>query len=314
MDGKRVLLAGIFNFSLAVIAGLFGVTQTLGDVVGFDPFQRMFWVDLFNRAEPLRRMVEAHRFVAILGGTLVLLLVGSATGLVRTLLREYRFRLDRTDTGFRRRRGLLTLTDVTIPAKRIQAAILATGPVKQGFGWWVLKLQSLAQDGGKGDHVVAPLARIDEARTIVDSLGLTIEPSEGEWRRVSSAYVTSHSIILVPVAVVSLGVLPSLGVAGLLPGLAIGALLMAFRYIAWRRTRYALEDRLLFVETGWWRHRREIIPVGKIQSLDLSESFWDRAFRICSIRLGVAGGRLSGHQVPALSRVEAEALRARLVG
>jgi putative membrane protein len=38
MTGRRVLTAGMFNFSLAVIAGLFGVSQTMGDALGFDPF------------------------------------------------------------------------------------------------------------------------------------------------------------------------------------------------------------------------------------------------------------------------------------
>src|SRR5690606_24671089 len=107
-------------------------------------------------------------------------LLGIGTGLVRTLLREHGFRLDRSEAGFRRRRGLLTLTDVSIPAKRVQAAILANGPIRRHFGWWVLKLQSLAQDGGKGDHVVAPLARQEEAATILRTLDWPTSPA-GDW-------------------------------------------------------------------------------------------------------------------------------------
>ena len=86
MDSRRVATAGLFNFSLAVIAGLFGVTQTFGDVLGFDPFERSFWLDLLDRAEPLRALVLAHQIVAILGGTILLILLGIGTGLVRTTL------------------------------------------------------------------------------------------------------------------------------------------------------------------------------------------------------------------------------------
>ena len=46
MDFKRLALAGAFNFSLAIFAGLFGLTQTFGDVVGFDPFEQNFWINL----------------------------------------------------------------------------------------------------------------------------------------------------------------------------------------------------------------------------------------------------------------------------
>ena len=312
MDGKRVLTAGLFNFSLAVIAGLFGVTQTMGDALGFDPFERSFWIELFARSGPLRDMIMAHRIGAAVAGTIVLILLGIGTGLVRTLLREHGFRLDRTETGFRRRRGLLTLTDVSIPAKRVQAAIVANGPVRRRFGWWELKLQSLAQDGGKGDHVVAPLASEPEAAQILTSLRWPLAPAS-PWRPVSRAYVTSFIGILIPASLATIVAIPFLGPVGLLwlagAGLAIG-----MRWLDWKKARYAVDQGSLFVERGWWRHRRNILPRAKIQSIDVTESWWSRLFGICALRLGVAGGSgFSDHHVPALTRDEAEALRAELL-
>ena len=326
MDNGRLATAGMFNFSLAVIAGLFGVTQTFGDVLGFDPFERSFWIGLLARAEPLQNLVVAHQIVAILAGTIVLILLGIGTGLVRTVLREYGFRLDRTETGLRRRRGLLTLTDVTIPAKRVQAAILANGPIRNGFGWWVVKLQSLAMDGRKGDHVVAPLAREEEAASVLQSLHWPIAPEATSWQRVSPAFIGSYAAAVGPPMILPLAV-PFLGSAGLsvvamLPFLGVVAILwliaapvlIAARWMGWRHTRYALDGDTLFVETGWWRHRRRILPLHKIQSIDLTENFWSRAFGICTLRLGVAGGGgFADHHVPALSREEAQLLRSRLL-
>jgi len=100
MDLRRVLTAGLFNFSLAVIAGLFGITQTMGDALGFDPFERSFWIGLLAQSAPLRDTIMGHQIIAVTAGTLLLLLLGMGTGLVRTLLREYGFRLDRTAAGF----------------------------------------------------------------------------------------------------------------------------------------------------------------------------------------------------------------------
>ena len=313
MDGKRVLTAGLFNFSLAVIAGLFGVTQTMGDALGFDPFERQFWVDLFARSGPLQDLILAHRIGAALAGTVLLILLGIGTGLIRTLLREHGFRLDRTETGFRRRRGLLTLTDVSIPSRRVQAAIIASGPVRRHFGWWELKLQSLAQDGGKGDHVVAPLAREQEVGEILGTLDWPVAPATGTWRRVSRAFVTSFVGILIPATLATIAAIPFLGPIGALwlagAGLAIG-----MRYLDWRQTAYALADGALFIRTGWWRHRRSMIPLPKVQSVDLAESWWSRLFGICTVRLGVAGGSgFSDHHVPALTRQQAEALRDELL-
>ncbi len=326
MNSRRVLTAGMFNFSLAVLAGLFGVTQTLGDAMGFDPFKQTFWIDLFARSGPLRDLVVDHQIGAIVAGSILLILIGVGTGLVRTVTREYGFRLDRTETGFRRRRGLLTLTDVSIPAKRVQAAIFANGPVRRAFGWWELKLQSLSQDGGKGDHVVAALAQEPEAEEILASLRWPVRPEPQAWRPISRAHVTSYAALvgppsIFPIAVPFLGAAglailayaPFLGIAGL-AWLAAAPILIGARWLSWRRTRYAIGPGTLFVETGWWRHRRSIVPARKIQSIDIAESWWSRLFGICTLRLGVAGGSgFSDHHVPALSRADAEALRAELL-
>jgi putative membrane protein len=130
---------------------------------------------------------------------------------------------------------------------------------------------------------------------------------------VSRAYFTSFIGVLAPAALASAIAIPYLGSVGLL-WLAGGALAVGMRWLDWRRTKYALSQTSLFVETGWWRHRRSIIPTRKIQSIDLAESWWTRLFGICTLRLGIAGGSgFSDHHVPALTRREAEALRAELL-
>ena len=313
MDRRRVLIAGVFNFSLAIIAALFGASQTVGEVIGFDPFSRSFWLGLIASTGPLRDYVLAHRFVAALGGTLVLLAIGVGTGIVRTLLREHRFRLDRTATGFRRRRGLITLTDVTVPARRVQASILATGPIKRAFGWFVFKFQSLATDGGQGSHVVAPLARLDEAGAIQQSLGRPLFPAPDRWRGYPRAHFVSGALFNL------IGILTAVAASlflGPLALLAAGGLALAtlVNWLEWRRSRYALDGDHLFLDGGWWRQRLAVVPLARIQSIDIAENGWTRLFGFVRMRFGVPGGSmLSAFSIGALTRGEAEALRQRLV-
>jgi putative membrane protein len=121
--------------------------------------------------------------------------------------------------------------------------------------------------------------------------------------------VTSFVGILVPAALLTAAAIPFLGPIGLL-WLAGAGLAIAVRWIDWKHTRYAASEGTLFIETGWWRHRRSIIPTARIQSIDIAENLWSRSFGICTLRLGVAGGSgFSDHHVPALSRADAEALR-----
>ena len=314
MDGRRVLLAGLFNFSLAVIAALFGVTQMIGDVAGFDFFARRFWREALDAGSPLADLILAHQIAAGLAGTVLLLVLGLATGVSRTVLRDYRFRLDRTGTGLRRRRGLLTLTDVTVPVRRVQAAIIGSGPLRDHFGWSELKLQSLAKDeGAKGDHVVAPLARRDEIAAILGELEWRPVGPSIEWSSISPVYAWGFTagvgLLLVPVFIQSL-VMPWVGAAGTL----VVAALIATRWLSWRRFRYALDGDRLLVRSGWWRRRELILPLASIQSADVTENIFGRRLGTASLTLGVASGRgYSSHGIPAVKRAIARTLRDKLL-
>ncbi len=313
MDLRRVATLGLFNFSLAILAALFGASQTFGNVLNFDPFSRSFWMDLFANSGPLRDLVMLHQAIAVTGGAILLIVIGIATGLVRTLLTDYGFRLDRTETGFRRRRGLLTLTDVTIPDRRVQASMLVTGPIRRTFGWFALKLQSLAMDAKHADHVVGPLVRFDEAAAIQQSLDRPISPEEALWTPLPIGHFTSFAaglgVAALTAALVGVFLSPYAFLA--VGGLGIATLV---RWHEWKRARYALDGDHLFIEEGWWRQRRAIIPVGRIQSIDLTENAWTRLFGFCRLKLGIAGGTiLHAFQVEALTRSDAKELRDRLL-
>jgi putative membrane protein len=314
MGLDRLLLAGLFNFSLAVFAVLFGLSQTMGDVIGFDPFSREFWESALSASEPLQRLLLANQALTAIAGLLTLVLVGLVTGIVRTFLRDYGFRLDGTATGLRRRRGLITLTDVSLPVRRAQAAILGSGPVRENFGWLELKLQSLARDeGGSGDHVLAPLAHGEEADTILSVFGWRPIPRPVRWNRVSSAYAWVLSVALVPFFLVAVGQMLIVPIVGLVMAVVFGAIL-AERWLSWRLTGFALDGDRLLVRSGWWRRRTLVLPIRRIQSIDLKHNFISRWFGTGSLVFGVAGGRgYSDHQIPALREEKARALREQLL-
>lgn len=297
MDPKRVLTCGLFNFSLALFAGLFGASQTVGDLLDIDPFERKFWRPLLVDSD-LGAWLLDHRLGLAMAGVAVLIVAGVVTGLVRTTLREWDYRLDRTGNGFRRRRGLLTRTDVSLPLRRIQAGLITTGPIRDHYGWRALKVESLASDtsagAGGGNHVLAPLARDAELGPIVDEMGWALPSAATAWRPVSKAHVTSFCVALLPVFPLLL-------------------LLAPLRWLEWRRTAWALNGDRLLIRTGWWRRRTLLLPLKNIQTVDLAETSLSRRFGIATLRLGVAGGRIGGHHLPSLARKEASQLRRMLL-
>lgn len=325
MDLRRVLTLGLFNFSLALFAGLFGISQTFGDLLNVDPFERDFWTPILQRSG-LGEWLLAHRLGLALGGVTVLVLAGIVTGVVRTVLREFGFRLDRTGNGFRRRRGLLTKTDVSLPLRRIQAGLIATGPIRNRFGWRAFKVLSLAGESGgqpgkegRDDHVLAPLATDEEIAPIAAGIGLAVPGAGTPWQPVSRGHVTSFLVLLGPLMLlVALVGCTALFLSDaeqhelLAPpiGASIGFLaLAAMRWLEWRHTGFALEAERLLIRTGWWKRQTLLIPLRNVQGVTLQENSLGRRFGIATLAIDVAGGRSGGQIVPSLPRDQASLLR-----
>lgn len=321
MDTKRLAQLSVFNFSLAIVGVLFGLAQTYGDVLGIDPFSQRFWRDMLSQSETLQGFVLANQFITVIFGFLSFVFVGLLTGVIRTVPRDWGFKLNRTETGFRRRRGLFTLTDVVMPLKRVQAAILATGPIRRAFGFVEMKLQSLARESAKvGDHLIAPLATQPETDAILEEMEWRPLEDSADWQRPAKAYFWMGLLWLIPILAIILGGLAVAATQTHVPGwlslLAIGIFgVMALgHYVDYRRRRHRIDGDRFLIRSGWWRQRLVILPLKNIQSADVAYNFISRAFGVADVKLGVAGGSgFSAHGVDAVSADDAYALRTKLL-
>lgn len=331
MSVPRLVVAGIFNFSLAIFAVLFGALSQLDDLLPFDPFDFDLYVDL-ARSLGLEQWVLAHRWLSFVGGGIAVLLLGALTGIIRTVIRDYGFTLDRTERGFRRRRGLTTRTDVTIPAARVQAAMLSTGFIRRRFGWYDLKLQSLGGDGkDESDHLVAPLAKLGEADAIFAELGLDrADLEEGgasaDWHRshrLAMLFAPSVTLAIAALLFAFIAFLPDSLLAEIdlpfdprmipLAPAAGAVVVLVFGWLDWRHRRWHFDGRLLHIADGFLSRRHIILPARNIQSADLAVGPVARRFALADLELGVPGGKAGQHHVSAISEVEARALRAALL-
>ncbi|QJQ31616.1 PH domain-containing protein [Sphingomonas lacunae] len=298
MGPQRLLLAGVFNFSLAIFAILFGLLNSFDHFLPFDPFEVDVWLAL-GRSVGLEQWVMGNNWLAALGGTLTIVLLGLATGVVRTVAKEWNFDLERTDRGFRRSRGLTTRTDVTLPLARIQAAVVESGIIRRWFGWFSLKLQSLANDGkDDSDHVIAPFARLGEvdcllAEMDMDRGGFGDEVSKDQWQQGHPIAIFFGPGIMLAIALTGALLLSVLRpdlvwLTGIGAMLALLSLLPA--WLAWRYRRWHCDGRLLHITGGFFSRQHIILPIKNIQSLDVSVGPVARQFELARLSFGVAGG------------------------
>lgn len=295
MSPRRVLTFGLFEFSLAVLAVLLGVTQQFDFLLPFDIWDFEAWQD--RLAGPGAWLAGLGLVAQIVGGGLAilsLLTIGFATGVVRTALREWGFTLEQTAKGFRRRRGLLTRTDVVMPAHRVQAMRIDTRFLRRRFGWHGLKFVSLARDAGSGSHVVAPFGQLRELWPVARAAGFE-EPAQAvRWHRASPHYRLDRMLVVALPPMAAAVILLALGLEfWALAPLSLALLLAIGEWVAWRRREHATDARQIFARRGWLAPRLDIAPRVKLQSVDFRQGPLARRHGYGTVHLGVAGGTLA---------------------
>lgn len=301
MDLQRILIAGFFNFSLvffALVGALLNNVDFLIPGNVWDP-RRLF--DFLGLDDLFAALDLAARIASVIAALFGVLIVGLVGGIIRTTLREYGFRLERTETGFRRRRGLLTLTDVVMPLHRIQAAVIATGPIRRRFGWYELKVQSLASDSEKeSDHSIAPLATADELRHVLGETRIAWETDYPDMRAVDPAMWWVPLVFALPVPVIGLGLSAYLASPWIALAYLALPLVPLFSWLHWRAHRYALLGGQLYVRSGFWNQTLTLLPLRRVQSVDIQQSFISRFIGLAEVAIGVAGrsGAVTVHAIP----------------
>ena len=318
MDNRRIFIAGLFNFSFVLLAILAAIAQNLDFLLPDEFFNPRYWLEQLSEQDVVNGLSFSAQVAGAIGALVSLIAVGSGSGIIRTFIREYGFRLDRVDRGqpgFRRRRGLFTLTDMVMPIHRVQATILRTGPVRQRFGWYHLKFQSLASDGsGESDHSAAPCAQMDEVDAILAETKIANVSPDLIFQRVDPALWWRDALILaVILATVSVG----LGVTihpGFYALILLAIPVIAVMFLNWRHHQYALTPAQLFVRAGWWRRKLTIVPIRKVQTVDISQSPLDHPLDLATITVGIAGGSpMAPLRINDIPITSAMALRTKLI-
>ena len=314
MDGKRVFILGLYSFSLIIFAVLGGLAQQFDFLLPFDLWDLKRWAGLAQESgmsvNTINGVGIAGQLILAFGAFTSLIFIGFATGVVRTYLREHGFRLTQTSKGFRRQRGLLTLTDVVMPTHRVQAAVVQTGPIRKRRGWHSLKFVSLAQDSKEeSNYVAAPLATLDEVWRIAQVAGIHRPYGDEQLRTGAALHWIIQLLLLVPPLLIAMAALVIFADTAFAPTLLLLLLLVFATFMFWcdwRRYRFGLDDQQLYLRRGWWQQRLTLAPQLKVQSIEIAQGPFTRRLGLASLKFGIAGGTL---EMIALPLSTAQAIR-----
>ncbi len=311
MGPGRLFTFGLFEFSLAVFAVLFGLMQTAGSFIDFEFWDADFWLSWFvdegsNLTDQISGASTGVQALGAIGALVGLFVVGSATGMFRVFAREWGFLLEQTARGFRRRRGLFTRTDVVMPIHRVQGVKLGTGFVRYRFGWHNLRFVSLAQDLGASSHVVAPFARLNEIAPIVEAAGFHLPDENADWHRATETYLFDNALSDAMFFLIASGIAFTTTsiyapewttLAAGIPLVLAGISALA-NVLAWRYQRHALDDTQIMASKGMLSPRSQIATRMKLHSVQISQGPIARFRGYATLHLGQAGGQFSIPGIP----------------
>jgi putative membrane protein len=262
--------------------------------------------------------VQVAVLIAGLVGVLVLLrLVSMAWAATRL----YDFRLSLAGQDLRAEYGLLTRVSTRIPLPRVQTLTVRESPLQRLVGRMSVRVETAggqgpAEGGARREREwLAPIVETDRVPALVGQVLPGFDVGALSWQPVHPGAVRRAVKPYLLLALVAVAIL--VGVSGWW-GLAAAPFTITWAVIASRKhvqhMAWAITDEAVAFRSGWlWRHVT-VAPVAKIQTVECSESPFDRRALMKGVRVDTAGGSERSHRVdiPYLGRDTADVLHARL--
>ena len=283
MPIPRVMLSGLFRFSLVYIAVIFSVLEFIYP----NPEEIIDW---FTRGplKPLTDVATASPVLTALSTILIAAFFAWATGILVNFSNYYNFHLWLEENDkLHKRHGLLTVSERTIPLGKVQALIIRSNPLMCFFGWYRLELQTMGLDVREQGHQVAiPFARLSDIEAIARHIRpfslpehfssvsrLTIRRTFFRYSMALSAATLAAAYFWPPALWAFCGLPVLFGLA----------------YLQYRYHRYAVGDSTLFVWRGVFRQHLWVLPIERFQVFYAEATVFQRRLDLASLQLDTAG-------------------------
>lgn len=278
----RVLLTGMLRFSLFYIAIAFSVIQQFNP----DPDEIELWLTK-GWLHPLAELYQNSPWLFTIAGIVFAVSLSWITGILVSLNRNYNFKIWLKDQKLHKHHGLLTLSQGTIPLKRIQALIFRANMLMRKLDWVALEVQTMGLESAQRGHQMAvPLGKFEETVGIAKPI-LPISLPD---------VFTSVSPLTIRRAIIRLTMLTTFVLVPLgyfwqpaFWGLIIILLIPWYAVLRFRNHGYALIEDMLYVRRGVFQHYIWAIPVSKFQVLYTTASLFQRRLGLSTVYVDTAG-------------------------
>ncbi len=305
MPLRRVLISSIYQFSLPITAILATAYFQLESLGILDTRVFANWLVAQNFFSETAE--NSWPFLIILF-LLILIILGWTLGFIQNLIRFYNFQIELGETKIRRKFGLITLREGTIPYKRVQSFLIRSNPLMRLRDWHRLEMQTLGlQSGERGFQPGMPFAKWSEITAFAPLIRPFTTPET--YTRVSRLTIRRRTLrysllIVLSSVILSLFWWPfSLWGLCLLPA-GFGLAWLQYLCHTWIYHDGNLLIRRRVISQQYW-----VVPVERFQAFDLTATFFQRRLGLCNLIVDTAGaGDLRYPRIIDLRREDANRL------
>jgi len=233
-------------------------------------------------------------------GIFAVALIGIVFSVVGSIALFYGFTFSRRGDDLQRRYGLLTRRSSSLPRRRIQVLEIEEKALRRLFGWATLRADTSGRsredsDDNKGRDVLLPILPRRDVDELLPGIFPDLSLAETEWRRVSAQAVLRETIETAVVCLVLASALFFWSGSwwAFLPLVLIPLVYWLFGF-SYRQLGYTLGDAYLRTRRGWLGRSTHIVPINKIQAVQIHQTPLDRLWGVATLTVDTAGQAFTG--------------------
>jgi putative membrane protein len=238
----------------------------------------------------------------LLAGLLGAVLLGALFSTGRAILLFHGFELSLRGENLHRSYGLLTHRSTSLPRRRIQVLKIEQKVLRRLFGMASLRVDTAGRqleekDGEQGRDILVPIMPVSRLSGLLQSVFPTLSlPSPEGWRPISRHAIWRGMLTEMLAVTLATGLLFwRVGWWGVLvlPLLALPICWLISR--AQHRGRgYAIRGDFVHSRQGWLGRSVHVVPIEKIQEVEVVQGPFDRLFGLATIEIDTAGQIFTG--------------------
>lgn len=239
----------------------------------------------------------------LLAGLLGVALLGAVFSTARAILLFHGFTLSLRGEDLHRVYGLLTQRSSTLPRRRIQVLKVEQKALRRLWGLSTLRVDTAGsqfekEEGQQGRDVLVPVVPDARVQTLLSAIFPTLLlPRREDWHPISRHAIWQGTLP----GMILTGVVTAIFFAKAGGGPWIWCLPVVGFPLWWGISRakyrgrgYAMHGDFLHTRQGWLGRSIQIVPIDKIQAVEIVQGPLDRCFGLATIEVDTAGQAFTG--------------------